>query len=92
VCGAAEDEMPSQEGKITGKGFSDIVHVNVHANNGSRPDASPSFLRAANTFWDYLGSSQTKNLILGEGSEFLGMIKIPGTMSAFPGILPKIQE
>jgi hypothetical protein len=33
-----------------------------------------------------------KNLILEEESEFLGMIKILETMSAFLGILPKIQE
>jgi hypothetical protein len=52
-----EDERPSQEGKITGKGFSDIMHVNMHTNNGSLPNASPSFLRAANIFWDYLVSS-----------------------------------
>jgi len=57
VCGTAKDERLSQEGKITGRGFSDNVHVNVYTNNGSRPDASLSFLGAANIFWDYLGSS-----------------------------------
>jgi hypothetical protein len=50
MCNIVEDERPSQEGIIMGKGFSDIMHINMHTNNGSLLNASLSFLGAANIF------------------------------------------